>query len=101
MSTHHWDYIPAKDSELMPWSANFTEQVAANASAWGIPPDEVAALQTANDTFAALQKQADSPARTTIIVAKKDAARKTLVGIIRSVPATRTPQILEFTEEEH
>jgi hypothetical protein len=31
MSTHHWDYIPSKDSELVPWSANFTLKVAAHA----------------------------------------------------------------------
>jgi hypothetical protein len=34
MSTHHWDYIPAKDSELVLWSANFTAQIEANAAAW-------------------------------------------------------------------
>jgi hypothetical protein len=36
MSTHHWDYIPAKDSELAPWSANFTSQIEAHAVAWSI-----------------------------------------------------------------
>jgi hypothetical protein len=89
MSTHHWDYIPAKDSELTPWSANFTAQIEANALAWGIPADEVAELRNANDTFAKLQVQADSPARTTVIVAEKNAARTTLEGIIRKLAGFR------------
>jgi hypothetical protein len=83
------DYIPKKDSELVPWSANFTAKVAANASEWGILPDEVAALQTANASFAALYTQADSPARTSIIVAEKNAARKTLVEEIRKLSGFR------------
>jgi hypothetical protein len=89
MSTRHWDYIPAKDSRLVPWSANFTLRIEANAVAWGISADEVAALRTANDSFAALQEQADGPARTSIIVGEKNAARKTLEGIIRTLARFR------------
>jgi hypothetical protein len=83
------DYIPQKDSELVAWSSNFTTVVAANASAWGIPPDEVAALRTAYDLFAALQKQADSPAKTSIIVAEKNAAREALEAKIRGMVGFR------------
>ena len=83
------DYIPKKDAELVPWSANFTAGVAANAGAWGIPPDEVSALQTADATFAALHAQADSPARTSIIVAEKNAARHTLETKIRELAGFR------------
>jgi hypothetical protein len=79
------DYIPHKDSELVPWSANFTAGVAVNASTWGISPDEVANLQTADAAFATLHAQADSPAKTSIIVAEKNAARKTLVAEIRAL----------------
>ena len=79
------DYIPQKDSELVAWSANFTEQVAANAEAWEIPAADVAALQTANTAFAALHAKADSPAKNTIIVSEKNAARKTLVEKIRAL----------------
>jgi hypothetical protein len=64
------DYIPHKDLELVAWSANFTAGVAANASTWDIPPDEVAALQTADTAFAALHAQADSPAKNFVIVAE-------------------------------
>ncbi|MDR2469049.1 MAG: hypothetical protein LBD27_01020, partial [Tannerella sp.] len=65
------DYIPRKDSELVPWSANFTAGIAANSGSWGIPTNEVIVLQTSNTTFATLHAQADSPARTAILVAEK------------------------------
>jgi hypothetical protein len=89
MSNYHGDYIPKKDSELVSWSANFTSKVAANATKWGILPEEVAELQDANDSFATLQKQADSPAKNSIVVAEKNAARKTLEGIIRTLAGFR------------
>jgi hypothetical protein len=89
MSNYYGDYIPKKDSELVPWSANFTSQIEANAVAWSISAGEVAALRTANDSFAALQKQADSPAKNSIVVAEKNAARTTLEGIIRTLAGFR------------
>jgi hypothetical protein len=46
-------------------------------------------LRTANDSFAALQKQADSPAKNSIVVAEKNAARKMLEGIIRTLAGFR------------
>jgi hypothetical protein len=83
------DYIPQKDSELVAWSANFTGQVVANAAAWEIPPGEVSVLQEANTTFAILHAQADSPAKNSIVVAEKNTARTTLVGIIRTLAGFR------------
>jgi hypothetical protein len=79
------DYIPKRDSELVAWGANFTEQIVANAPTWGIPYDEVNALQTANTEFAALHAQADSPNKTSVIVAEKNAARKRLTAKIREL----------------
>jgi hypothetical protein len=79
------DYIPRKDTELVSWGANFGTQVTNNAPAWGIPIDEVTDLQTAITSFTALQAQADSPSKTAIIVAEKDAARETLVKKIRAM----------------
>lgn len=79
------DYIPHKDSELVAWSANFSEQLAVHSPAWQVPSDEVADLQTANSAFAALHAQADSPAKNSVIVARKNAARKTLVKKIRDL----------------
>ena len=79
------DYIPPKDSELVPWSANFAEQVAANATAWEIPAAEVTDLQTANVAFAALHAKADSPAKNTILRffrrrTRKNAVRRCLLA---------------------
>jgi hypothetical protein len=79
------DYIPQKDSELVAWSTNFTTEVVIHAPAWDIPSDEVSDLQIANTTFATLHAKADSPAKNSIIVAEKNAARKTLVTMIRAL----------------
>jgi hypothetical protein len=83
------DYIPRKDAEIVSWSANFSAQVATNAAVWEIPYNEVTDLQNATALFATLQAQAGSPAKTSIIVAQKDAARKNLVGIIRAMAGFR------------
>jgi hypothetical protein len=85
----YWDYIPKRDSELVAWSANFTAQVAANAQEWEIPPLEVVALQAADVAFATLHTQADSPSRNSVIVAEKNAARKTLEAKIRELNGFR------------
>ena len=66
----------------------FTAGIAANAGAWGIPASEVSALQTANTAFATLQAKADSPAKTSIIAAEKNAARNT--------PETRIRELVGF-----
>jgi hypothetical protein len=83
------DYIPRKDAELVPWSDNFRAHVAANAAEWGIPDGEVEELEAATGTFAALQAEADSPVRNPIIVAEKNAARRNLVRIIRTMTSFR------------
>jgi hypothetical protein len=83
------DYIPQKDAELVPWGANFTAGVVENATEWDIPAEDVTELQTANDDFAELQAKADSPAKTSIIVAEKNTARKRLEAIIRKLVGFR------------
>jgi hypothetical protein len=85
----YWDYIPKKDSELVAWSANFTAKVSAKAKDWEIPADEVAALQVADASYASLQKEVDSPARTAISVAEKNKARKVLEAKIRRLAGFR------------
>jgi hypothetical protein len=79
------DYIPKKDAELVMWSANFSTQVSNNASIWGVPYEEATELQNAAALYATLQAQADSPARTPIIIAEKNAAREALVAKIRAM----------------
>jgi hypothetical protein len=83
------DYLPKRDSELVAWSTNFTEQIVANAPMWEIPPHEVSDLQTANTAFAALHAQADSPIKNSVIVAEKDTARDVLVAKIRGLVGFR------------
>ncbi|MDR2121137.1 MAG: hypothetical protein LBP64_09750 [Tannerella sp.] len=83
------DYIPHKDSELVPWSANFTAGITANAASWGVTPDEVKDLQIADTLFSTLQAKVDSPAKTTVLVAEKNAARKTLEANIRGLVGFR------------
>ncbi|MDR2359444.1 MAG: hypothetical protein LBD87_06580 [Prevotellaceae bacterium] len=83
------DYIPRKSAELVAWSANFTAEITANAGAWDIPPGEVDALESANAAFATLHGLVDSPAKTSIIVAEKNAARATLVKKIRELAGFR------------
>ena len=83
------DYIPARDSELVSWSANFVTVVTENASAWGITSAEVTLLQDSSDNFAALQAQADSPLKNAIIEAEKKAARKKLEKVIRELAGFR------------
>jgi hypothetical protein len=79
------DYIPKKDAELVAWSTNFAMQIAENISAWEISEQEASDLQDATTAFATLHAQADSPAKTTVIVAEKNAARTTLIGRIRGL----------------
>jgi hypothetical protein len=77
------DYIPRSDARLETWSANFAKQVADNAATWNITNDEVIDLQIATDNFAELMSKNNSPAKSAIIVAEKDAARKALISRIR------------------
>jgi hypothetical protein len=79
------DYIPKKDADLVSWSANFAAQVADNAPVWEIPAGEVTSLQTDTATFAKLHAQVSSPAKNSIIVEQKNAARTSLVNNIRGL----------------
>jgi hypothetical protein len=78
-------YLPSSDPELVAWSDNFDTQVTEHAAEWEIPSADAQELHTLTTSFATLQKQADSPARTSVIVAQKNAARKALVEKIRAL----------------
>jgi hypothetical protein len=85
----HKDYIPTKDADLAPWSANFTEQVAENAATWGIPPAEVADLQAAVHLFRELLVKRRSTECNIVTVCEKNIARKALVARIRTMASFR------------
>jgi hypothetical protein len=67
------------------WSTSFCEKVTQNATAWDIPPVEVAGLQDACDLFIRLYLQACSPEKTSVTVARKNDARKALLTKIRTL----------------
>ncbi|MDR3328629.1 MAG: hypothetical protein LBS63_00785 [Prevotellaceae bacterium] len=79
------DYIPARDSELVAWSANFIAQLTPHIFPWGINPQDFTNLQVAASGFATLHQQADSPEKTSVIVAQKNAARAALIALVRAL----------------
>jgi hypothetical protein len=83
------DYIPRKDAELASWSSNFASKVDANSKVWNIPGQEVSDLNNAVNIFSSLHAQVDSPAKNSIIVAEKNAARIDLIGRIRGLVGFR------------
>jgi hypothetical protein len=95
-----FDYIPRKDSELAAWSANFTAQVAGNLGTWNTPEDEVLDVRRLKVHFRDLDSESKARPYGTngavIFYAVLDAP----ADLTHSVPATRTPHILEFTGQE-
>lgn len=78
-------YIPNKDSELSSWAENFVSVILANEAIWGIPSEEIREIQNAIQEFRSLYEICATPARTSIIVAQKNEARKRLVSLIRGM----------------
>ncbi|MDR1644755.1 MAG: hypothetical protein LBS05_02865 [Tannerellaceae bacterium] len=79
------DYLPYSDKDLSYWVTNFYTKIEVKAQAWAIPTAEVEAVGSAFSQFANFLAEAESPDRTPVIVAKKNAARKTLTGLIRTM----------------
>jgi hypothetical protein len=79
------DYLPRRDSELVTWGTNFTEQINLHLTEWSIPSDEYYALNTALQNFVHLHMQVDSPAKTHTHVIEKDAARKEFERLVRGL----------------
>jgi hypothetical protein len=75
-------YIPNKDSELGPWARNLVSVILAHEAIWGIPSEEIRAIQEELQTYYALYEACSTPARTSIIVAQKNESRKRLVSLI-------------------
>jgi hypothetical protein len=67
--------IPRKDAEAAAWGDNFVTQLTANATQWAIPTGEITDLKTALTNYKTYLAQAESPARTKIVVAQKNATR--------------------------
>lgn len=83
------DFIPRKDSELVAWSSNFTNQITTHATEWEVTPEEVVELQTDNSDFSTLCEQTDSPASNSVLVTAKNTARDKLLKNIRKLVGFR------------
>jgi hypothetical protein len=83
MHTH--GYIPAADSALVDWAANFVTKLTAHAQDWNVTEAELTALNEAKTLFANLHQLVDSPAKSKILVDQKNEARKQLVTLIRDL----------------
>jgi len=73
------------EAGLVDWSENFVQRIINNAAAWQIPAEEVTGVQTAAVNFKTLHAITSTPARTKILVAEKNAAKKVLLKEIRSM----------------
>jgi hypothetical protein len=71
------DYIPNSDAEFNIWQANLVEKVLANATAWGIPAEDIAII-TAKQTVwtSCFSKASNKQNRTSADVQAKDDARE-------------------------
>ncbi|MDR1477364.1 MAG: hypothetical protein LBJ00_00300 [Planctomycetaceae bacterium] len=78
-------YLPRKDSELVAWSSNFVAVLTQHYSEWEVPMQDISDLQILHDNFSLLHEQADSPNKTSVIVAEKNEARKLLTEKIRGL----------------
>ena len=68
------DYIPSTDADFNVWQFNLIEFIVANATAWGIPPEDVASLQSSQARWAAAYDKASNKQNRTAadVQTKKD-----------------------------
>lgn len=80
------DYIPSIEADLNVWQFNLIEFITANATAWGIPPEEVAALKASQARWtAAYDKASNKQNRTAADVQTKNDARASFTKDIRDM----------------
>ncbi|MDR2730084.1 MAG: hypothetical protein LBB81_04215 [Treponema sp.] len=77
------DFIPKRESELVPWAENFVTWLGEYAGDLDIPAAEINGIKTALNYFKGTLEQARSPDRTRVITAQKNAAKADLVSKIR------------------
>ena len=80
------DYIPSRESELVPWAENFALWIGTYAQDLQITNTEISSLRGSVTFFKSLFEQAKNAAeRTPFIIAQKKAARAEMVEKIRSL----------------
>ena len=78
------DYIPKTDADFHLWQVNFVEIVVANATAWGIPADDVATIKTKQTVWTpAFEKASNKQNRTSADVTAKNTAGDDYIKTIR------------------
>lgn len=95
-----YDFIPARDVELLTWSGNFREKVVADAPAYGLTAAQASAYAARHDAYAAAFGTASAPAtRTSTAVLVKDEARAALEAEARGL--SRIVQAAPGVTAEH
>lgn len=79
------DYLPTKETDLVDWVANFVKEMTANANAWQIPAEEIAAIQQKGDLFRDLHMKCAGADKTEGLVSDKNAAKRVLKSSIRKL----------------
>lgn len=76
-------FIPARDAQLLPWSANFSAKITAKPTAYGLTPAQASAYATLNTAFANLARNTGPGAWTTPNVIARTIARRRLADNAR------------------
>jgi hypothetical protein len=98
------DFLPAKDAELLAWSANYSDQMLALGAAVGIQPAQQTAYAALHADFAAKLQTATEPStRTRSSISLKNDSRtllkaeaRELARIINAFPNTTNAQRLDL-----
>lgn len=88
------DYIPAKDADLLAWSANFANRLSSGPTGYGLVAADATAYAQLHSNYAAAYTQASSPSsRTQSSVAIKDATKAALIRAARTLAQVITVRL--------
>ncbi len=98
------DFLPRRDAELVDWSNNFEQHVAADPGAFGLTPDQAGRLSKAHAAFAAAYRRSVTPVSAgPVATLEKNVAREKLMiearrcaGVVRSDPRVSAAQMVEL-----
>ena len=77
-------YIPARDTNLQAWAANFSTKITANPPLYGLTSADAAAIAAPVAAYTAALSIVTTPAtKTKTTVADKDAARASMLALVR------------------
>lgn len=80
------DFLPAKDADLLAWSANYGSLLTASAAPYGIVPAQASSFVSLQTAFAdALETATEPSTRTRGTIAAKNAARTPMKGSAREL----------------